>query len=208
MSSNSNGEGQFALVRLSISVILSDQRRSRGLSILALLNESEEESNPRNSSITRSPSHVEALQNPGLLELPSRPTAASELSEIEDITANVGQSTAVKKGVERAIYNWSPEELTRLDNLRGQGKGYEEISRHMPRRTSRACRQKYNSRHGITGTNWVKWTQEQDARLIELVRAKIGWEDVAEQLPGPKRTAGAYAAHYVDLIKGKIGTNV
>jgi hypothetical protein len=79
---------------------------------------------------------------------------------------------------------------------------WEEISKHVPDRSTSACRQRYQylvRERGEKGApSSDKWLPEEDTRVRELREKGIKWEDISKILPG--RSATACRLHYQNYL--------
>ncbi|KAG8665068.1 uncharacterized protein FPOAC1_013046 [Fusarium poae] len=97
---------------------------------------------------------------------------------------------------------WSESEDDCVMELKRKRLNWEEISKHVPDRSTSACRQRYQylvRERGEKGApSSDKWLPEEDTRVRELRDKGIKWEDISKILPG--RSATACRLHYQNYL--------
>ncbi|OBS15781.1 hypothetical protein FPOA_13434, partial [Fusarium poae] len=97
---------------------------------------------------------------------------------------------------------WSESEDDCVMELKRKRLNWEEISKHVPDRSTSACRQRYQylvRERGEKGApSSDKWLPEEDTRVRELREKGIKWEDISKRLPG--RSATACRLHYQNYL--------
>ncbi|KAJ3496892.1 hypothetical protein NLG97_g2323 [Lecanicillium saksenae] len=84
---------------------------------------------------------------------------------------------------------WSPEEDAIIIQLRGNGMKWDDISKHLPGRSSISCRLHYQN-YLERRSEWDEDRKDKLARLYDRFKAEM-WAKVAEELQVPWRAAEA-----------------
>jgi hypothetical protein len=97
---------------------------------------------------------------------------------------------------------WSKSEDDRVMELKRKRLNWEEISKHVPDRSTNACRQRYQYLVRERGEKGAppsdKWLRVEDTHIRELREKGMKWEDISKRLPG--RSATACRLHYQNYL--------
>ncbi|RVX66427.1 hypothetical protein B0A52_09657 [Exophiala mesophila] len=153
--------------------------------ISSLLKATEEEDRQSTSS-PASVSQSESAQSSVATSVAPVPTTArsavpaKRLSSSQDFASH---SPAKKQS------KWSPEEDTKIIQLRQDGMKWEDISKHLPGRSAISCRLHYQN-YLERRSEWDEDRKNKLARLYERFRADM-WARIAEEMAMPWRAVEA-----------------
>eukprot|EP01048_Picozoa_sp_COSAG05_P001523 COSAG05_NODE_51_length_23916_cov_18.924931_16_plen_500_part_00 len=98
---------------------------------------------------------------------------------------------------------WTPDEDAKLVELVKAGKYWSEIKPHFPKRET-TKRWYYVLQHKHPDVIYVQkvmhkfWTPEEDARLVELIKARKSWSEIKQHFPGR-----APEPRWMNFLRGK-----
>ncbi|KAI1614804.1 MYB DNA-binding domain-containing protein [Exophiala viscosa] len=134
------------------------------------------------ASVSRSGSAPSSVTT-SVAPLPPQPRSAVPAKRLLSSEDNPIQSPAKKQS------KWSPEEDTKIIQLRQDGMKWEDISKHLPGRSAISCRLHYQN-YLERRSEWDEDRKNRLARLYERFRADM-WARVAEEMAMPWRAVEA-----------------